>query len=138
MSAAMIWIGQWSSCSKRWGSSWLPATRSLAFVSRPLDHSGGRETKAISRRGESRKIPPMPPLVEVRDVVKCYGRIEALAGVSFDIESGELFGLLGPNGAGKTTLIAIAAGLSLATSGSVRLLGEPLAPAVRAARRSEE
>jgi linearmycin/streptolysin S transport system ATP-binding protein len=65
----------------------------------------------------------MPPLVEVRDLTKRYGSLEALAGVSFDIEAGELFGLLGPNGAGKSTLIAIMAGLASATSGAVRLLG---------------
>jgi ABC-2 type transport system ATP-binding protein len=65
----------------------------------------------------------MPPLVEVRDLTKRYGSLEALASVSFDIEAGELFGLLGPNGAGKSTLIAIMAGLASATSGAVRLLG---------------
>jgi ABC-2 type transport system ATP-binding protein len=65
----------------------------------------------------------MPPLVEVRDLIKRYGSLDALAGVSFDIEAGELFGLLGPNGAGKSTLIAIMSGLATATTGSVRLLG---------------
>jgi linearmycin/streptolysin S transport system ATP-binding protein len=63
------------------------------------------------------------PLLEVRDLTKRYGRIEALAGVTFDIAAGELFGLLGPNGAGKSTLIAISTGLITATSGSVRVLG---------------
>jgi ABC-2 type transport system ATP-binding protein len=67
----------------------------------------------------------MPPLVEVRDLTKRYGSLEALAGVSFDIEAGELFGLLGPNGAGKSTLIAIMSGLATPTSGAVRLLGGP-------------
>jgi ABC-2 type transport system ATP-binding protein len=66
----------------------------------------------------------MPPLLEVRDLTKRYGQIEALSGVSFDIAAGELFGLLGPNGAGKSTLLAILGGLASATSGSVRLLGD--------------
>src|SRR5436305_10429863 len=66
----------------------------------------------------------MPPLLEVRDLTKRFGRIEALSGVSFDIAAGELFGLLGPNGAGKSTLLAILGGLASTTSGSVRLLGD--------------
>jgi ABC-2 type transport system ATP-binding protein len=66
----------------------------------------------------------MPPLLEVRDLTKRYGRIEALSGVSFDIAAGELFGLLGPNGAGKSTLLAILGGLATPTAGSVRLLGD--------------
>jgi ABC-2 type transport system ATP-binding protein len=66
----------------------------------------------------------MPSLLEVRDLTKRFGRIEALSGVSFDIAAGELFGLLGPNGAGKSTLLAILGGLASATSGSVRLLGD--------------
>ncbi len=65
--------------------------------------------------------------VSFQSVTKTFasaGRsVQALKGVSFDIEEGEFFGLLGPNGAGKTTLISILAGLSRATSGQVSVCG---------------
>ena len=82
-----------------------------------------RVRQAETHASQRRIIHGMPPLVEVRDLTKRFGSLDALAGVSFDIEAGELFGLLGPNGAGKSTLIAIMSGLATATSGSVRLLG---------------
>ncbi|MBP8190834.1 MAG: ABC transporter ATP-binding protein, partial [Aquabacterium sp.] len=65
--------------------------------------------------------------VSFQNVTKTFasaGRsLQALKGVSFNIEEGEFFGLLGPNGAGKTTLINILAGLSRATSGQVSVCG---------------
>jgi ABC-2 type transport system ATP-binding protein len=64
------------------------------------------------------------PLLEVRDLRKCYGEHTALAGVSFAVAAGEVVGLLGPNGAGKTTLMSILAGLREPTAGEVRLRGE--------------
>ncbi len=63
------------------------------------------------------------------------GELQALKGVSFDIEPGEFFGLLGPNGAGKTTLISILAGLSRASSGRVLVHGADVQSAYSEARR---
>jgi ABC-2 type transport system ATP-binding protein len=67
-----------------------------------------------------------PPVLEVTDVRKSYGAIEALRGVSLSVEEGEMFGLLGPNGAGKTTLLSILACLNDPSAGSVRLFGKLL------------
>jgi ABC-2 type transport system ATP-binding protein len=58
-------------------------------------------------------------------LLKQYGKIEALKGVSLSVESGEIFGLLGQNGAGKTTLVKILLGITRATSGEASLLGDP-------------
>jgi ABC-2 type transport system ATP-binding protein len=63
------------------------------------------------------------PAIEVRDVHKRYGDVDAVRGVSFDVAHGEVFCLLGPNGAGKTTITEIAEGHRVPTSGSVSVLG---------------
>ena len=64
-----------------------------------------------------------PRAVDVRDLVKHYGPVEAVRGLSLEIEGGECFGLLGPNGAGKTTTVEVLEGLLDATSGDVEVLG---------------
>jgi ABC-2 type transport system ATP-binding protein len=61
--------------------------------------------------------------ISVRGLRKTYGRLEALAGVDFEIEVGEVFGLLGPNGAGKTTTIEILEGYRSRDGGDVEVLG---------------
>jgi ABC-2 type transport system ATP-binding protein len=61
--------------------------------------------------------------VEVRDLRKSYGEVEAVRGVSFEVEHGEVFCLLGPNGAGKTTTVEILEGYRSRTAGDVRVLG---------------
>jgi ABC-2 type transport system ATP-binding protein len=63
------------------------------------------------------------PAVEVRSLVKNYGKVEALRGVDIEVGQGEMFALLGPNGAGKTTLFSILATLRAPTSGQARVLG---------------
>jgi ABC-2 type transport system ATP-binding protein len=67
---------------------------------------------------------PRDKALHIRDLLKRYPTgVEALHGVSLDIEGGEIFGLLGPNGAGKSTLIHCATGLAQPTSGSIRIFG---------------
>jgi ABC-2 type transport system ATP-binding protein len=61
--------------------------------------------------------------ISVRDLRKSYGTYEALRGISFAIEEGEVFGLLGPNGAGKTTTIEILEGYRKRDAGDVDVLG---------------
>jgi len=64
--------------------------------------------------------------VIVTDLMKKYGSFEAVKGISFSINEGEIFGLIGPNGAGKTTTLRIIATLLSITSGSVTILGNDL------------
>jgi ABC-2 type transport system ATP-binding protein len=66
----------------------------------------------------------MPAAIQCRDLRKTYdGKVEAVRGLSLEIQVGECFGLLGPNGAGKTTTIEILEGLLEPTSGEVSILG---------------
>jgi len=66
----------------------------------------------------------MPAAIQCRDLRKTYdGKVEAVRGLSLEIQTGECFGLLGPNGAGKTTTIEILEGLLEPTSGEVSILG---------------
>jgi ABC-2 type transport system ATP-binding protein len=76
----------------------------------------------------------MTAAVSIIDVVKHFGSLQALAGVSLEIGEGEFFGLLGPNGAGKTTLISSLAGLIRPDSGSLRVLGHDVVADFRQAR----
>jgi ABC-2 type transport system ATP-binding protein len=64
-----------------------------------------------------------PPAIEVEDLVKSFGEIEAVRGVSFSVQPGEVFGFLGPNGAGKTTTINMLCTLAEPTSGTARVSG---------------
>lgn len=77
----------------------------------------------------------MTAAIEVRQVHKHFGALQALYNVDLEINTGEFFALLGPNGAGKTTLINIIAGLTLASSGSVRVMGHDVIAKYREARR---
>jgi ABC-2 type transport system ATP-binding protein len=63
------------------------------------------------------------PAILVQGLRKAYGENEAVKGVDFEIQPGEVFGLLGPNGAGKTSTVEILEGLRTRTAGQVRVLG---------------
>ena len=67
--------------------------------------------------------------IAVRGLRKSYGKLEAVRGVDFEIEQGEVFGLLGPNGAGKTTTVEILEGYRRRDAGEVSVLGhDPQSP----------
>src|SRR5579884_384372 len=63
------------------------------------------------------------PMIHVEGLVKTFGEVRAVAGISFEVRAGEIFAFLGPNGAGKTTTIQMLTTLLKPTSGSIRLDG---------------
>jgi ABC-2 type transport system ATP-binding protein len=65
-------------------------------------------------------------MISVQNLVKNYGNFEAVKGISFDVEEGEIFGLLGPNGAGKSTTLEIIETLREKTSGTIFVNGYDL------------
>lgn len=62
-------------------------------------------------------------VIEIRDIHKSYGKLEALKGISLDVSEGEIFGLIGPDGAGKSTLFRILTTLMIPDGGTARLYG---------------
>ena len=63
-------------------------------------------------------------ILEVTNLHKTYGKVQALKGVSFNVPKGSVFGILGPNGSGKTTLLGIISDILIATQGNYQLFGE--------------
>ena len=68
-------------------------------------------------------MPMANPIIQVENLVKSYGAVQAVRGVSFSVEEGEVFGLLGPNGAGKTSTVEILEGLRDLDGGRVSVCG---------------
>lgn len=60
-------------------------------------------------------------IIEVKSLAKSFDGFEAVKGISFNVEKGEVFGFLGPNGAGKTTTINMLTGLAKPTSGEIMI-----------------
>jgi ABC-2 type transport system ATP-binding protein len=83
-------------------------------------------------RSSSVTIGRAAPAVRVEDLRKRYGKLDAVRGITFDVERGRIFGLIGPDGAGKTTTFHCLAGVMEPGAGRVRVLDQP----VRAARPS--
>jgi len=69
------------------------------------------------------------PVLQVSGLAKRFGGLQALGGVSFDVQPGEILGVIGPNGAGKTTLFSALTGLVRPDAGSIRLDGHDTAGA---------
>jgi ABC-2 type transport system ATP-binding protein len=63
------------------------------------------------------------PAIEVKELVKTYGEINAVDGISFEVRKGDIFAFLGPNGAGKTTTVEIIEAIRTPTAGEVDMLG---------------
>lgn len=87
-------------------------------ISRPLYTDEDHPTQ----RGMLKSV-PMDEVIQVDGLVKRFGNLTAVDGVSFTVNRGEIFGIVGPNGAGKTTTLEIIEGLQRATTGQVRVLG---------------
>ena len=63
------------------------------------------------------------PVLRVSDLSKAYGAIQAVAGVSFEVQPGEIFGVIGPNGSGKSTFFNVVSGYLRADSGAILFEG---------------
>src|SRR5690606_34063228 len=78
----------------------------------------GQRAPVTTERADSDRLP-----IRAEGLVKRFGDVEAVAGASFEVQRGEVFGLLGPNGAGKTTTIRILTTLLLPTAGVAEVAG---------------
>jgi ABC-2 type transport system ATP-binding protein len=83
------------------------------------DIQKGPETKEATDNG----VMDLTTVIEVRDLSKTYGDVQAVKNVNLSVEKGALFGLLGPNGSGKTTMIKMLTGQTRPTGGSATVLG---------------
>ena len=98
-----------------------------------LDPMPDQETTAMR---PSPGAAPAPPVIEVNDLARRFGTLDAVRGVSFEVAEGEVFGFLGPNGAGKTTTISMLTTLFRPTSGRATVNGFDVASQRSDVRRS--
>ena len=105
------------------------------FVTSPAMQMRAQPVVSAAPGGECRATAAFA--IELANVVRRFGQVEALRQVTLSIRAGEFFSLLGPSGCGKTTLLRIIAGLDLPDEGTVRIAGadartEPLLPVIEA------
>jgi len=91
------------------------------FSAKVILHSCGTINPSLVK-GEKK----MPAILEVENLTKKYGDFEAVKGINFSVEEGEVFGLLGPNGAGKTQTISMLTGVIPPTAGTARIAGNDI------------
>ena len=110
-------------------SAWAAGDRGVSRGRRGIRIPHARPISSVARE--------MAPAIEVRELVKRYrkGTVNAVDGVSFDVEQGQFFALLGPNGAGKTTTISILTTTLGLTSGTVKIAGHDVVREASAVRR---
>jgi ABC-2 type transport system ATP-binding protein len=82
--------------------------------------------RAMTRRDPAPHAAGMA-VIEIRDLVKRFGSVQAVSGLSFDVEQGSVTGFLGANGAGKTTTLRVLLGLVSPTAGTAHINGRPYA-----------
>ncbi len=90
------------------------------------DTHGIQTGPPLSSSTSSSGARPGVPVLSTQNLIKNYGKIEALKGVTLTVNKGEIFGLLGQNGAGKTTLVKIMLGITKLSYGGAELLDEPV------------
>jgi ABC-2 type transport system ATP-binding protein len=83
------------------------------------------ERAVPEREAEDRQAVAVQRTIDVRGLSKRYGTLEAVRGITFEVNRGEMFGLIGPDGAGKTSTFQILAGVMEATGGTANILGRP-------------
>ncbi|MGD9125008.1 MAG: ATP-binding cassette domain-containing protein [Desulfarculaceae bacterium] len=105
-----------------------------SFIAR-MRPSGGRSEVSPGGDMTARTLDESDhALIQVKDLVRRFGKFEAVQGISFSVNAGEVFGLLGPNGAGKTTTFRMLCGLLPISSGSLTVAGMDLRKAASQAR----
>lgn len=81
-------------------------------------------TVHIATHAATMNTSPEDAVIQVQNLRKRYGKIEAVRGINFAVHQGEIFGLIGPDGAGKTTTFHVLAGVMEATAGQAKILGQ--------------
>ena len=104
------------------------STPRRSALAAPDRHLTVRAVRRPHRRlripGAERTMAAAPPILQLRNIVKSFGSLNAVDGVSLDIEEGELFTIVGPSGSGKTTLIRMLVGMDKPTAGDILLRGK--------------